>query len=62
MKVRSNRGESFFDGGDNVKGKREASLMTMAFVAMQRDAPCVSPVINDITMNQSQNNGFTVLF
>ena len=36
--------------------------MAAAFVAMRRGAPCVSPVINDITMNQSQNNGFTVLF
>ena len=33
-----------------------------AFVAMGRGAPSVSPVIDDITMNQSQNNGSTVLF
>ena len=50
------------DDCDNVKGNREAFLMTPAFVAMRRGAPSVSSVIDDITTNQSQNNGSTVLF
>ena len=50
------------DDCDNVKGNREAFLMTPAFVASRRGAPRVSSVIDDITTNQSQNNGSTVLF
>ena len=50
------------DDCDNVKGNREAFLMTPAFVASRRGAPRVSSVIDDITTNQSLNNGSTVLF
>jgi hypothetical protein len=50
------------DGGENVKEITWRLMkISPAFVATRR-TPSVSPVIDDITMNQSQNNGSTVLF
>jgi hypothetical protein len=50
-------------GGDNVKEIRWRLMKILpAFIATRPAAPSVAPVIDDITMNQSQDNGSTLLF